>query len=469
MKRKRNKLTKEQREALHNDILENPDKSYNSIAKEHGVSQPYVSTIARRLGMKPRVFEGLPEKKWTGEAIDKFLISQGSTIRRRTIKFQNVKSRIRWGCTLCNQEWMASFDYLLSRFREYQNLKGCPNCGYNNFTIYHDFLNELTPESAYFLGVFHARGTIKKNKSLRNINIEITSHSHENLNKLQSLMGGNIPVINITENLYKLRIKSPQMLQKLREYGSVNSNYTKCKGTPVVISKNKQFFSDFLRGYMDCVGYVEILKQQKTNYTGARVSISASPLLIKDIKAFCKKELKLKKTPGYVTERREGVTELHFTGNYLAYNFLKITYNSTVSPIKYMSTKNYNKFISIQHALIKRAERNKLVRDLADEYTELKKETKKYGVPQIAKDHGVSINAVRKIGNNEIPKRLKPEKVSQIMEAYQKFQDLKNEARKVEEKAITLTGVSKTTFYTLTDGKWKKKEKYSKRVEEVEL
>ncbi len=473
------KLTNNQRNELYKEIERHPEASYYSIAKKHNVTPGYVSVLARTKLNKAK--RRNIQKKWTGEIIDDYLKKKGSTLRRLTASFVNVKSQIRWGCSLCNHEWLATFDSIQGRFKYSQNLKGCPHCGYNDVTVYHDFLNELTHEGAYFMGVFFANGSVTKCKTMRSEKIKLTSNSKEKLEKILSILSSNSPIQEDTsyrqgtrENYcwFYVIIKSPQLIKKLKDYKIIRFDGHKYNSIPKIISGNKGFFSDFLRGYMDCKGYIEILGDKSLTTTGSRINIPGSKSFIREIQQFHKKALGLKKTYGYVTEGNSKIKrtpEFHICGNYATYDFLKLTYNSSVSPIKYMSTNNYNKFLQIQHNLRERAERNKKIRELADNYTEIHKELKKKGIAQLALKFKTPKSVIWAIEMGQKPKNIHSSVRKEIYKERSMAVKLKQKADKIAEEACTIGNIKLPTFKVLTYHGWKKIDKYSTRIEKVSL
>ena len=411
------------------------------------------------------------QKVWTGEVIDKFLTSNGSTIKRVTKQFKNVKSRIRWGCGLCGNEWIGTFDGIYRKVLRGKIPKGCPHCGWTEETVYHDFLDEISHRSAYFLGIFRARGSFTKNTvitSVKDGQIVITSDSLDKMEKIQRLISSNCKVKEKGDS-FKIEIYSPKMLQKLKEYKAL-VNGKKPKSIPKVIRDNPKFFPDFLRGYFDCVGYVELLRNGDRLYD-CRVNISVSHSFAKSIKHFYKVGAGNNKSLGYVTKRiinDNERTELHINGTYSSYKFLKWIYNSSVSPIKYMSHKNYNKFLELQAILTLRAERNRKVAELLRDYDNIRKEVKKRPtVKDFVKRYGVSDSQVRKVAQGKNTRGINKKAQQVIRDERGKVTRLKQDMNLIVQDAITRTHLTGDSFRSLAI-RWKDYEKYTNKITDFE-
>ena len=75
------------------------------------------SSCRRTLGMVKRK---TMNKNWTGQVVDQLIIDKESTIRRMTQKYVNVKSRITWGCSLCNNQWIATVESVVNKLNQNQ-------------------------------------------------------------------------------------------------------------------------------------------------------------------------------------------------------------------------------------------------------------------------------------------------------------------------------------------------------------
>jgi len=324
---------------------------YAKIAKKYKVCTSTIQRTAAQNHLRRQIPKS--QKKWTLQNIDKFLLDNNSTIRRNSIEVINTRIPIEFKCLLCGDNWKQSFDSLKRK----KNLQGCSNCGNNPHTLYHDILNTIDPYSAYFLGTVTAKGCIKGKT------ISFSSPNKAKLTKLAKTMSATYPITidphnkYITSNLkpvFKLTIQSPKIIQKLKELKVDKSSIPKC--IP------KIYMHDFIRGYFDFTGYVEILTHAnkiKPPKESMRVNICGNQILVNQIQSQFKKCAN-KKTAwgkGYLTQKsREGLgnrAELHYNGARSANAFLSWLYNTSPNTLKYVDDEKYKAYIHSEHLIEK--------------------------------------------------------------------------------------------------------------------
>ena len=137
-------------------------KTYVSIARKHNVGISAIGFVAHELGIKRRSFSATT-KKWTDKTIDTYLLSHSSTIRRVSDGVRHCRTYATWKCSLCGHEWDQTFGTIQSGV-ENSGGKGCKNCGKNEYNVYHDFLSTMNEYSAYFIGVYMAKGVKQGNR-----------------------------------------------------------------------------------------------------------------------------------------------------------------------------------------------------------------------------------------------------------------------------------------------------------------
>ena len=106
--------------------------------------------------------------------------------------------------------------------------------------------------------------------------------------------------------------------------------------------------------------------------------------------------------------------------------------------------------------------------DLSDDYSEELKAAKNQGVKRVARRYQISEHQARSILEGTSV-RMKKKKIKKIRKELQKGLEHKENAQEIMEKAMSLTGVTECVFKHIKDGKWKKYDKYTSRIEEVDL
>jgi len=342
------KINEKTKKLILQDIATN--LTYKQIGKKYNVNQTFVSNLALEHGIKRSIRSNDTSLRvWSIPTIDKYLLDHQSTIRRNFITFINVKIPVEWKCTLCNNLFKSTFDNL--RRRNY--LQGCPQCGRNQYTTYHDILDSINPLSAYFLGAFVAKGHMKHNN-----NITFCLQNKEKLENFAKIISCTYPIITTSKNIFRLTFKSPKIVSKIKE---LNKN-----GILSILKQIPQnLMHDFTRGYFDFKGYVEYLN----NYPNTiRVNISGHKDLTTNILSIynkCQPKItSYTNAQGYLTSKSKtkNYKEMHITGLHSSFHFLSWLYNTNVNTLKYIDHNKYNAYLYAKNLInTQRIKRNQTV------------------------------------------------------------------------------------------------------------
>lgn len=132
--------------------------------------------------------------------------------------------------------------------------RGVSEC-HRKYTINEHAFDEITPESAYWVGFLMADGTIFRNS----INLFISNRDKNHIIKFLSFLKTDRPIIK-NNNLVGTSIESKGMVDKLSEYGVIPR-----KSLTAKVCDELAFNRDFWRGVIDGDGCVMIHAKNKLN------------------------------------------------------------------------------------------------------------------------------------------------------------------------------------------------------------
>lgn len=407
-------------------------ESYSSIARDYNVSSSFICLMGREMGLmkNPKI-----PLKWTPEAIDSFLVSRGSTIRRVSTDIINCHVPMTWKCNLCGHQWSSNFDGIRSR----KELKGCQECGRNPYTVFHDFLETLNPLSVYFIGVYMAVGKVKANT------ISIHSRDKGKLEKIASLISCTYPIKTYTRSgalspTYYLEFHSSKIAKQLASY----KKYFNDKNIPKNLM-GKDFITHFLRGYIDFHAYVEYFKCKGYNdkiFDNLRLTICGSLNFLTQLQSLYKKygALDDKKRAGYI---RKNKGEFYITGGDSTFYFMRWIYNSEVNPLRYVSNSMYDSYMRVKERYCQERDKKLYIIGKREEYHKLSQEFHKYSTfSLIGSQNNVSMRQVAAIAKGRIPS-LPVELVNKISIAINKRKQLKKQMKEIKTRVFNKAGIKR--------------------------
>ena len=448
------KLTAKQKEELRERIFSGLE-TQTEMSKDYDILPSTVSYYATKWGCSSKLVHKRP-LTWNSSKIDKFLVNNNSTIKRVSQNIINVKHPLVWQCSLCMHSWKQTFENLRRNIEK--SPYGCNACGRNEYSIYHNFLDDLTPLSTYFMGAYFSRGTYKlKSKGELNY-IQISSDEKGKLERLSSVIFSTYPVIE-ERGGYKIRIKSKRFYEKLLEYNAIQKDHI-----PKIIPQSLK--AHFIRGYVDFKGYFEKniypTEREHNKQQGCRFSISGKVEFMKELQEEYKEHVshkynldnskRLKKVKGYLQIRKKknsNHSELHLNGVQNPFYFMEWIYNSEIVPLKYVSGSHYNTFLFLKQQKQQKDETRKYLNHKSQQYRKLKTKCNKLPtLTQMAKKYDVTFDQVKKISTKKsvaIPIEIK-ERIEKELLQKKRIQKIMNEiVTRVEHK----TGMKKETFKRL--------------------
>jgi len=432
-------------------------ENLSAIAKSHDIRPSTVSYYARKWGGSARFFSKKP-LIWNAAKIDKFLIEHNSTIRRISQNIINVKHPLWWQCSLCLHSWEQTFDSISKRIQS--SPYGCDACGKNEYSVYNHFLDGLTPISAYFMGVYFAKGTYNMTPKGMFSNIQISSKDKDKLERLSNIIFSTYPVEK-NGNIYRIRIKSKQFYDKLLEYNALQKNHI-----PKIIPPN--LVTHFIRGYVDFTGHFNVTYPEETighvhNY-GCRFNLSGNVKFMTELQKEYKKYVSDKyrtnkrytastrttEVQGYlqIGHNSKKKAELHLSGLYNPFCFMEWLYNSEIVPLKYVSGSRYNTFLFLKQQVNQKNETKDYINKKSKQYKELRKEWhKSLTFTQISKKYGITFDQVKKISTKESAS-VNPEVKAEILEKLNRKRHLQKLMNEIITRVEHKTGMKKSTFVT---------------------
>jgi len=407
--------------------------SYSSIAKEFEIGHSTVSYMAHNMGIRRSSY--VPSiKKWTSEEVDKFLLANQSSIRRVS-KVCHSRTPTTWKCSLCNYEWKQTFSSIQTRMKIGYSLQGCPDCGYNEFTVYHDFLNKMNHYAAYFVGVYMARGKMNGNS------ITISSKNKDKLEKIAELMACTYPIRSKcykkdANKTYYLTFQSTKIAQKLPGKKTM-ANVSLPNGV------GGKFFTDFLRGYTDFKGFFEYYTGPKYKVPLHRMTITGKTEFLTLIQNRYVRHLNTRKNL-YGKETKQGTVnstkkEYGLVGVYSAYYYMDWVYNSAVNPLRYMADSKYNAYLFLKEEVAQRQSRKKYIKGKQKRFNELMKEFHKtLTFEKIKEKYAVTRDQVKKISvgkSTSVPPETKEQILAEINQRRQLLKLVRELKTRVKHKA----------------------------------
>jgi len=424
-------------------ILSHKDKSriinrilsgekYSPISRDYKVGISTIAIIGHNLGIIKQ--NTTHQKVWSISAIDRFLLEHDSTIQRLSMAIRHVKTTAEWKCSLCGHTWHQSFDTVRRRV-ESTGGKGCSECGYDEYTVYHDFLqNQLSPKSAYFVGVFFAKGVTGSNNV-----IKITCREKKKLKKIKDLLACTYP-LKYNETSYVLKFKSKKIATVLN---LLKKNVT--RGIPKAINKDNELFSHFLRGYIDFKGYVNYIDAKTP-----RLTISGNHVFLKNIQDKYKQITEASSIDG---KKREGCLrkpkkELYITGLESSYHFMNWIYNSEVNPMRYISNSKYDTFLELKDKFYEKQERIDYIKTNQLVYHNFQKELRKLNGKALAKKHKVKPSDIHKIIKEPSKMRQYYSKklIDNILDSCIRKKEIEREMKSIMVKVCERAGMTPSAF-----------------------
>jgi hypothetical protein len=401
--------------------------SYSEIARDLNVTSSYIGLMGQEMGISK-----MPQRKhtlkWTAEAIDNFLITNKSTIRRASSNIKHCKTTMTWKCTLCNHQWEQKFDTIRR-----SNLQGCINCGRNPYTVFHDFLDTLTPISAYFMGVYVANGLIKGNE------VSISSKDKIKLEKIANLISCTFPIKEkqwcIAKNpTYYLKFKSTKIAQKLANIKTTIHDRKIPKDIDAALLPH------FLRGYIDFKGYVvNYMSALKTPQ--ARLTIYGHLDFLKDFQA-CYKNFPApdqKERNGFI---RKNNCEFYIVGAESIYYFMDWIYNSEVNPLRYVSNSMYQSYINVKENFNQIRDKQLYIMDKRNEYKQLQNQFhESLTFCSMCKRYNITMDQIKGISTGRRIPRLPMQTIREVSEAITKRKQLKKQLKELQTRMYNKTGV----------------------------
>jgi hypothetical protein len=296
-------------------------ESYSSIAKLYNVTPAAIAYYGHAMGLARRKDCDTDDKRrvWTPEKMDRFLTTNKSTIRRASPRPFNIKVPMRWKCTLCGHTWEQPFLSIMFK----TNLKGCVSCGTTGGILNHEFLDKITPFSAFFLGAVVASGKIVD--CARRPCIFVRSGNTAALDKINMILASTYKMRNGHHGAdrWNLKLYSRKLVDRLVEM--------KLKPGTIPGAVPAQLILHFILGYFTFAGTVNKAHHSDRINTEYRVKIPGSKKMLATIQMhfwrFCPN---LGAVGGIF--KRQGASDpyqLNFYGAVSTYLFLRWLYDST--------------------------------------------------------------------------------------------------------------------------------------------
>ena len=423
----RRKLSVKDTVAIVKRILAGED--YVAIAKDFKVTHSMVSFIGQDLGLVRRNSRQ-KHLKWDARSIDAFLFQHNSTIRRISTSIMNCRTYMTWRCTLCGNQWEQTFGEIKSRIEKRpDSAKGCPDCGQNEFTVYHDFLDKVNSYNAYFIGAFMARGRkLKPNK------IAITSNDREQLEKLADLIACTYPVKEVkgTKKVktFILEFRSTKIASKLPKGRKYPTNIRK-------------YIKDFLRGYTDFKGYYEYKPDGDESGCPHSINIFGDTKMLEMIKGkyeqyYAKSKFKDTKLNSVI---RPSYKRYQIRGLEACYVYMEWIYNSKINPLRYIARSKFNTYLELKEKVNQKKILQKYMTQTQKDFKQLKSEFRKtLTYTQIAKKYKLSIDQIKGIAVR-CPESINKDLKKEIQEAIEKRRHTKKHMNELKTRFKNKTGI----------------------------